>query len=258
MTINFPSHPHWLTFERVILYGGIIVIIILWQRSCNRGSTWQQKLADTEDARIKSIDSAAKVSQRIQQQGESRISSLNDKLDSVVGENEVLKYERNEAWKGISFNKSKADEAIKKLREVGGNDSTACLELADKVEKAGEQLAYYEGLNTSLIENFETIGKGKDSIISEERRLKKNALELGKQTADAYSALHSSFKRLSPHNSVWLGADVTVVPNMLLAGPQAAFQTKKGTQYQLGVGLDSRDMQYYIRAGILWKISFRK
>lgn len=246
------------TFRDLILVIAIAVLVIVLWRGCGERKTWEQKVVEKEEARKESVDSANRALLQHRVESMNAISQWQNIADANETEATVLRYERDRSWEALAKSKKDADKLITKIRELNGADSLDCLELADRFVDASGQVVFYKNKSDELVAKLDTAGSYKDLIIKEERELKKHALEVGYETAQAYSALHASFERLSPHSSVWGGFETTVTPGAILAGPTVAFQTAKGTQYQLGLGLDSKDVQYYVSGKILWKISFRK
>lgn len=258
MTINFPQPPKFLTFERLIWCICIIGFILLYFKECRRGATWQKKLADKENQRQKEVDSMQHAFDLEWSDSFKREYAWYDSMEAYKADAEVLRYERNESWAALGRTKQEADKLVKKIQELNGADSIACLELTHSYLKAADQVVFYKRKSDTLISKLDTTGKYKDKIIANAVARADSAKAANDKTYIAYTNLKSSFDRLSPHGSVWAGVDATVLPGMILAGSQFAYQTKKGTQYNIGIGLDSKDVQYYVRAGILWKISFRR
>lgn len=258
MTINFPQRPKWLTFERLAMWLIVIVLAIWIFRSCGDKTTWQQKLADKEAQRKKEVDSVQDRFVEYQGYAFREISKWVDSSESLLAENVVLRYERDQAWVGLEKNKIAADKLIASIKGSDGKDSAACLELAEKYTYAAGQVVAYKNKSDLLIAKLDTAGSFKDKIINQQKKAIDNAIATNVYLNNQYNGLYESFGKLKPRNSVWFGVETTVMPGLILAGPQFAYQTKKGTQYQLSVGLDSKDVNYYVRAGLTWKISFRK
>lgn len=258
MTINFPQRPKWLTFERLAMWLIIIVLAFWIFRSCGDKNTWQQKLADKEAQRKKEVDSVQKEFQYHYILAVNAIEKMKDSAEALLSEVEVLRYERNEAWKGLGVNKEEADKLIARIKNSQGKDTADCLELTEKYTAAAGQVVAYKNKSDLLIAKLDTAGSFKDKIIAQQKKSIDDAIATNVFINNQYQGLYESFGKLKPRNSVWFGVETTVMPGLILAGPQFAYQTKKGTQYQLSVGLDSKDVNYYVRAGLIWKISFRK
>lgn len=238
--------------------GAIVVFVLLWRSGCLPKNVHEEARFEREQALMNTIDSSQKAIKEHEQLSAQRVQGLQDSLDAKESDAEVYRYERDEAWAALGNTKKSADLLVEKIRELNGADSIACLELAKKYESTSKYLEKYKDRTDTLILKLDTVSAYKDSIIKEERELKKHALETGYATAEAYSALHASFKRLSPHASVWAGVEGSYSPFNQTVGGLVAFQTKKGTQYGLGVGMDSKNVGYYIKGQLIWKISFRK
>lgn len=258
MTINFPERPKWLTFERLAMWLIIIVLAVWLFRSCGSRTTWEQKLAEKEAQRKKEVDSIQDRFIKYQGYAFREINKWADSAERLLSEVDVLRYERNEAWKALGVNKEEADKLIARIINSQGKDSTDCLELTVKYTEAAGQVVAYKNKSDDLIKKLDTAGSFKDKIITQQKKSIEDAIATNVFINNQYQELYKSFGKLKPRNSVWFGVETTVMPGMILAGPQFAYQTKKGTQYQIGVGLDSKDVNYYVRAGLVWKISFRK
>lgn len=258
MTINFPQRPKWLTFERLAMWLIIIVLAFWIFRSCGDKTTWQQKLADTEAQRKKDVDSVQQSFSTRYAMAVSAVQYWQDSAGALLAEVDVLRYERNEAWKSLGVNKEQADKLIARIKNSQGKDTADCLELTVKYTEAAGQVVAYKNKSDLLIAKLDTAGSFKDKIIAQQKKSIDDAIATNVFINNQYQGLYESFGKLKPRNSVWFGVETTVMPGLILAGPQFAYQTKKGTQYQLSVGLDSKDVNYYVRAGLTWKISFRK
>lgn len=252
MTINFPKPPKFLT--SIIL----IVVIALLSKECGRSSGLEQKLADKEDQRQREQDSMQHAFDMEWEESVKREYAWYDSMEVYKAESEVLRYERDQSWAALGKSKKEADKLIGKIQELNGADSIACMELTYSYLKAADQVVFYKAKTDTLIRKLDTAGKYKDRLIANAVARADSAKAANDKTYIAYTILKSSFDRLRPHGSVWVGGDATVLPGMILAGSQFAYQSKKGSQYILAFGLDSKDVQYYVRAGVLWKISFRR
>lgn len=247
--------PNWSLYAAILV---IVVLVILWARSCSDRKTWEQKLAEKELQRAKEVDSIQKVLDFEIDEALKREFVWRDSAESNLAASEVYRYERDRGWEALGQSKTQADKLIAKIRELNGYDSSGCLELANNYEQATSQVYYFKNKSDLLVKKLDTAGSYQRLIINSIAASRDSALKANKATYEAYVGLKGSFDRLKPHGSVWGGASATVLPNMFLAGIEGAYQNKKGTQYQIGVGLDSRNVDYYVRATILWKVSFRK
>lgn len=252
--LNSQKKHNWFTF---ILVLSVIVLAVLLFRSCGQRKTWEQKLADKEDARQKAVDSTQAKANRDLDDAMKSVFFWRDSAETNLAEAVVLRYERDQSWKALGQSKQEADKLIGKIRELNGADSADCLELANNYEKAAEQVIFYKGKSDLLVKRLDTAGHFKDKIISKLQEAVDTTKSAKDKIYNDYTFLKGSFDRLSPHWSGWIGAETTVLNDRVLAGMQAAYQSKKGTQIIAKVGLDSKDVKPWGGIGILWKISFR-
>lgn len=258
MIINFPQPPKWLTFERLALWLIILLLAIWILRSCGDRNTWQQKLADKEAQRKRDVDSVQGRFAAYHNSAMDAIQYWQDSAESLLAEVTVLRYERDQAWVGLEKNKIAADKLIANIKNSQGKDSADCLELANKYTEAAGQVIIYKNKSDNLIKRLDTAGSYKDKIITRLGSLVNEAVATQDYVKKQYDTLYQSFGKLKPRNSWWIGMDATVAPNVLMAGPQISFETKKGARYTLAGGLDSKNVRYYVRGELAWKISFRK
>lgn len=253
--LNSNKKPNWSLYVAII---AVIVLAILLFRSCKGRTTWEQKLAEKELQRAKEVDSLQKVLDDEIDEALKREFVWRDSAESNLAASEIYRYERDRGWEALGQSKTQADKLIAKIRELNGYDSSGCLELANNYEQATSQVYYFKNKSDLLVKKLDTAGSYQRLIINSIAASRDSALKANKATYEAYVGLKGSFDRLKPHSSLWIGADVTVLPSVILAGPHVMYQTKRNTAYTLGIGLDSRDVNYYVRAGVSWKVSFRK
>lgn len=253
-----PKPPAWVRFKDYFLVILLLAALIFLFRECGKRRTWEDKAIAEAEAGVKKVDSLQKVLADTVEAKEAKVRSWQDSAEVNLADATVFRYERDQAWKGLERNKKEADKLIANIRNSQGKDTADCLELTEKYVDAAGQVVKYKAKSDQLVNKLDSARIYTDSALSEQKRLTQSALNTGHEVAKAYSALHAQFDQLKPHASVWAGFETIFSPGALLAGPTAAFQTKQGTQYQIAVGLDSRDVQYYIGGKILWKISFRK
>lgn len=246
------------TFRDLILLISLAVVVIVLWRGCGERKTWEQKVVEKEEARKKAVDSMQRALADTVEAKEAKVKYWQDSAEVNLADATVYRYERNEAWRGLERNKKESDRLIANIRNSQGKDTADCLELTEKYVDAAGQVVKYKTKSDQLVNKLDSARIYTDSALAEQKRLTQSALNTGHEVAKAYSSLHAQFDRLKPHASVWGGFETTFSPGAILAGPTVAFQTAKGTQYQLGLGLDSKDVQYYVSGKILWKISFRK
>jgi hypothetical protein len=255
---NPPKPPAWVRFKDYFLVLLLLVAIILLFRECGKRTTWEEKAIAEAEAGQRKVDSLQKALADTVKAKEARVKYWQDSAEVNLADATVYRYERDEAWKGLERNKKDADKLIANIRNSQGKDTADCLELTEKYVDAAGQVVKYKAKSDQLVNKLDSARIYTDSALAEQKRLTQSALNTGHEVAKAYSSLHAQFDRIKPHASVWGGFETTVTPGSVLAGPTAAFQTKRGMQYQLGAGLDSRDVQYYVSGKILWKISFKK
>jgi hypothetical protein len=245
-TINFKDFFYWIL---------LITLAILLFKQCPKkpisiaviNETEKKRLLDSsENVRAKQADSLTKI-----------ITQREDRADSILGESTVFEYERNQAWGVIK----QRDDTIKSLASKvfidNGSNAADCVELAIQSKFQSQKIREQEDLTVKLLDDLYLVAKIKDSTIFDERRIKDAALKQGLKTATAYSELFAKYKRLQPRASVWIGPEMQLSPSYQTVGGQIMYATKKGTGWQVGAGLTT-DANYYLKVGLLFKISMRK
>lgn len=251
MTIPKPR----ITFEKLVYYAIIIALAIMWFKSCTKKPPSAQVAIETAKKQV--IDSSQKVLVKVTDSLTKVIAQRDDRVDSIEGEAEVYKYERNQGWQIIKDRDNMIKSLASKVLDEGGKDSTDCLELANKSQAQSKHIIYQEGVTVKLLNDLHLITQTKDSIISDERRIKNAALKQGQETALAYSGLFAEYKKLQPHNQVFIGADGDINPMQAQVGGAIGFLNKRGTFYIAKTGITT-NAQYYVGGTVLFRISFRK
>lgn len=252
--MTIPKPP--ITFEKLVYYAIIITLAIMWFKSCTKKPPSPQVAMETAKKQV--IDSSQKVLVKVTDSLTKVIAQRDDRIDSIEGEAEVYKYERNQGWQTIKDQDNMIQSLASKVLDEHGTDTGDCVELAKKYQIQSKELNKQEGVTVKLLDDLHLISKVKDSTISDERRIKDAALQQGLKTATAYSQLFAKYEDVSKgHSSVWIGPEMQLSPSYQTVGGQIMYASKGGTGWLFGAGLTT-EANYYLKAGLLFKISLRK
>lgn len=233
----------------------IIVAILIFWKTCSNKVPSQSLAIETEKKR--SIDSSQKVLVKVTDSLTKVISQRDYRIDIIEGEVEFYKYERNQGWQTIKDQDNMIKSLASKVLDEHGTDTGDCVELAKKYQIQSKELNKQEGVTVKLLDDLHLISKVKDSTISDERRIKNAALKQGQETALAYSGLFAEYKKLQPHNQVFIGAEGDINPMQAQVGGAIGFLNKRGTFYTVKTGITT-NAEYYVGGTVLFRISFRK
>ena len=251
MTIPKPT----LSFKNLLIIILLGVIVIMYFKQCGKPAPSNSLAAEREKKKF--IDSSQKAFINYKDSATKVIAQRDDRADSILGEATVFEYERNQAWRVIKDKDNMINSlAAKVLGENGSNDSD-CVDLARKSQSQSKQIEYQEGITVKLLDDLHLLSRTKDSVISDERRIKDAALKQGLLTATAYSELFAKYKGLQPKASVWIGPEMQLSPAYQTVGGHIMYATKRGTGWLLGAGITT-EANYYVKAALLFKISLRK
>lgn len=253
MSIIIPKPK--IIFERLFYWIIIITVSILSFKACNKKSPSQSLVIETE--KKKAIDSSQKILFKVTDSLTKVIAQREDMADSILGEATVFEYERNQAWGVIKDRDNMINSLSSKILDEHGTNDTDCIELAKKSQIQSKQLEYQEGITVKLLDDLHLLSRTKDSIISDEHRIGEAAIKQGWETANAYSELFAKFKKIQPKSSVWIGPEMQLSPSYQTVGGQIMYASKGGTGWQFGAGITT-EANYYLKAGLLFKISLRK
>lgn len=233
----------------------LILLAVLLFKQCTKKSPSQSLAIETE--KKKSIDSSQKVLVKITDSLTKVIAQRDDRADSILGESTVFEYERNQAWGALKDRDNMIKSLASKVLNENGKDSSDCIEIAKQSQVQSKQLEYQEEITGKLLDDLHLLAMIKDSIISDERRIKNAALKQGQETALAYSGLFTEFKKLQPRNQVFIGGDGDINPMQAQVGGAIGFLNKRGTFYIAKTGVTTK-AQYYVGGTVLFLISLRK
>lgn len=252
MTIPKPR----ITFERLFYQILIITVLILLFKQCTKQPPSASLAIETE--KKKAIDSSNKVLLSYKDSVTKVIAQRDDRIDSIEGEAEVYRYERNTGWATIKDRDNVILSLSSKVLDENGKDTTDCIEIAKQSQLQSKRLQEQEGITVKLLDDLHLLAKVKDSTLQDQIRIKDAALKQGLKTATAYSELFAKFEKVKEgSSSVWVGPEMQLSPSYQTVGGQIMYATKKGTGWQFGAGITT-DANYYIKMGLLFKISLRK
>ncbi len=245
----------FISFKDLFYWILLITITILFFKQCHKKPISIALANETEKKRL--LDSSENVRVRQADSLTRQIALREDRVDSILGESEVYRYERNLGWATIKDRDNTIKSlASKVLSDKGTNDSD-CVELAKHSQFQSVKIREQEDLTVKLLDDLHLLSKVKDSTISDERRIKDAALKQGLQTATAYSQLFEKFKKTQPRTQVFIGSDGYFNPEEMGVGGSIGFLNKNGTFYMAKTGITT-NAQYYIGGSIMFRISFRK
>jgi hypothetical protein len=244
-----------LSFKNLLIFILLGVIVILYFKQCGKKAPSQSLAIETAKKQV--IDSSQKVLVNYRDSVTKVIAQRDDRIDSIQGEAEVYRYERNVGWATIKDKDNMINSLSTKILDENGKDTSDCIEIAKQSQIQSKRLQEQEGITVKLLDDLHLLSKVKDSTISDERRIKNAALKQGQETALAYSGLFAEYKKLQPHNQVFLGADGDINPMQAQVGGAIGFLNKRGTFYIAKTGITT-NAQYYVGGTVLFRISFRK
>lgn len=233
------------------------LIMCFWWREChspNEAAEYKSKLKSS----AKSFDSLQHKNKTDSSLSAARLSRWQEIGDSIMAELAGAKYEEIVAKEDLKIQTNKAQRLAALVQSQGGKVDTTCLELSQEVDNLNKQIMFSSAITLNMQNEYEQALSVKDSVITETKKSKQQAIAYGQGVAILYSDLLAESKRMQPRNAVYAGfvAQGNEVTFIQAAGLGLSLVTKAGKLYGANIMMHNGGGLLY-QAEAKFKINFR-